>query len=70
MISDSLSEDLLANAILGIVLIGVSCLKDFCKRVSHSDCAVDATNGLSIKLPTWHSSRSNSSEDNDGGDIV
>ena len=47
-----MTEDLISNAILGIVLISVTCMRDFCKRVSHSDCAYD--NGLQIRLPTWH----------------
>ena len=52
MLSETFYEDLVSNAILGIVLIGAACLKDLCKRVSHSDCAVDE-NGLKLKLPTW-----------------
>ena len=63
MISETFSEDLIANAILGIILISVNCLRDFCKRVAHSDCAVDGENGLQIKLPTWHGSRSPSPDE-------
>ena len=52
MLSETLYEDLLSNALLGIVLIGAACLKDLCKRVGRSDCAVDE-NGLKLRLPTW-----------------
>lgn len=52
MITETMTEDLVANALLGIVLIGVTCMRDFCKRVAHSDCAYE--DGLHIRLPTWH----------------
>lgn len=52
MITDSFAEDLIANALLGVVLISVTCMRDFCIRVSHSDCAYE--DGLRIRLPTWH----------------
>lgn len=51
MISETLAEDLIANSILGLSIVIVICMRDLCKRVSHSDCAYD--NGLKIKLPTW-----------------
>lgn len=54
MISDTLVEDLVSNAILLIVGVGVVCLRDFCKRVSQSDCIYDPEHGgLKIKLPTF-----------------
>ena len=52
-ISDTFTEDMLANAILGTVLILYFCMRDLCKRVSHSDCAYDCEKGLQVKLPTW-----------------
>ena len=52
-ISQTFSEDLLSNAILGGVLILYFCCRDLCKRVSHSDCAFDCKKGLQVKLPTW-----------------
>ena len=55
MLSESFTEDLVANMILGIALVGVACMRDFCKRVSHSDCVLDKERGLAIKLPTWRS---------------
>ena len=54
MLSETLKEDLMANALLGAILVGLACCKDLCKRISHSDCVLDRENGLSIKLPTWH----------------
>ena len=57
MISETLAEDLIANAALGVLLVAVVCLRDFCKRVSHSDCAYDK--GLKIKLPTWRAETEN-----------
>ena len=66
MITESFQEDLIANLILGAVLVGAACLRDFCKRVSHSDCVLDRENGLAIRLPTW---RPRDDDDDDGGDI-
>ena len=51
--SETLQEDLLANAILGLVMLMFVCARDFCKRVSRSDCVYDTGNGLHIKLPTF-----------------
>ena len=51
MISETLQEDLIANAVLGIALLVLACTKDLCKRIAHSDCAYDK--GLKIRLPTW-----------------
>ena len=49
---EAFKSDMAANAILlGISLCLVS-LRDICKRISHSDCAVDE-HGLRMKLPTW-----------------
>ena len=45
-------SDLAANAILFGVGILVVAFRDVCKRISHSDCAVDE-HGLRMKLPTW-----------------
>jgi len=54
-ISQTFTEDLISNAILLVVGLGVVCLRDFCKRVSRSDCVFDSeAGGLKIKLPTWH----------------
>ena len=56
MISETMTEDLIANGLLGFLLIGVACMRDFCKRVSHSDCIYNSEEGgLKIKLPTWRS---------------
>ena len=51
--SETMSEDMLSNAILGAVLIFYFCMRDLCKRVSQSDCAFDCKKGLQVKLPTW-----------------
>ena len=56
MLTDSFTEDLIANLILGIGLVTVACMRDFCKRGSHSDCVLDRESGLQIKLPTWRNS--------------
>ena len=54
MVSDTLLEDLLANAVLGIGIVLVVCCRDLCKRVAHSDCVYDAEHGgLRLRLPTW-----------------
>ncbi len=58
--SETFAEDLLANALLGAVLIAVTCARDLCKRVSRSDCVYD-NGGLKIKLPTFHSGGNSSS---------
>jgi len=53
--SQTLIEDLIANAVLGAAVVAFICLRDFCKRIAHSDCAFDSENGgLQIRLPTWH----------------
>ena len=59
-LSETFVEDIVANALLGIVLVAVSCARDLCKRVSQSDCVYD-NGGLKIKLPTFHGSNSSSS---------
>ena len=51
MITETLQEDLVSNGLLALVLVCVLCMRDFCKRVSHSDCSYDR--GLKIRLPTW-----------------
>ena len=62
--SETFAEDLLANALLGAVLIAVTCARDLCKRVSRSDCVYDTQDGLRVKLPTFHGkSRSEDSSD-------
>ena len=53
MPSETFQEDLLANAVLGLVMLLFVCARDFCKRVSRSDCVYDTGNGLHIKLPTF-----------------
>ena len=53
-LSNTFGEDLLANAILGTVMLMFVCARDFCKRVSRSDCVYDTDHGLRVKLPTWH----------------
>jgi len=58
-LSETFVEDIVANALLGIVLVAVSCARDLCKRVSQSDCVYD-NGGLKIKLPTFHGSSSSS----------
>ena len=54
MPSETFTEDLLANAVLGLAMLLFVCAKDLCKRVSRSDCLLDA-DGLRVKLPTFHS---------------
>ena len=54
MPTDTFQEDLLSNAILGLVMLLFVCARDFCKRVSRSDCVYDTDTGLRVKLPTWH----------------
>jgi hypothetical protein len=49
----SLQEDMIANAILGFAAVVLLACRDLCKRISHSDCKIDAERGLVIKLPTW-----------------
>jgi hypothetical protein len=49
----SLQEDLIANAILGFAAVVLLACRDLCKRISHSDCKIDAEKGLILKLPTW-----------------
>ena len=55
-ISETFSEDLVSNAILGAVLVIYFCARDLCKRVSRSDCAYDCEKGLQVKLPTFRES--------------
>ena len=56
-------EDLLANAILGVALVLVTCTRDLCKRVSRSDCVYDPRDGgLRVKLPTFHRDTPTTSE--------
>ena len=58
-LSETFMEDLLANAILGVALVLVTCTRDLCKRVSRSDCVYDPRDGgLRVKLPTFHRSDS------------
>jgi len=45
-------SDMAANAILFGVGVIVLAFRDICRRISHSDCAVDE-HGLRMKLPTW-----------------
>ena len=52
-ISKTMWEDIVANALLGTGMVLYFCFRDFCKRVSHSDCVYDTENGLRLKLPTW-----------------
>ena len=53
-ISGTFGEDLAANAVLGVAMVIFFCARDFCKRISHSDCAYDQEHGgLRIKLPTY-----------------
>ena len=64
MPSETLQEDLLANALLGIAMLVFVCTKDLCKRVSRSDCLLDS-DGLRVKLPTFHGSGSGGSSEED-----
>lgn len=64
----TLQEDLLSNTLLAIVLILFSCARDFCRRVSKSDCVYDTDNGLHIKLPTYR--RRDDSDEGGGGENV
>jgi hypothetical protein len=48
----TLQEDLLSNTILAVVGLLVLTCRDICRRVSHSDCAVD-DGKLRFKLPTF-----------------
>lgn len=52
--TDTFKEDLLSNAILALVMLLFVCFRDFCKRVSRSDCVYDTDSGLRVRLPTWH----------------
>ena len=54
MLTESFTEDLLANLILGVGLVAVACMRDFSKRDSHSDCALDRESGLKIKLQPYN----------------
>ncbi len=49
-------SDLAANAVLFGVGVLVVAFRDICKRISHSDCALDE-HGLRMKLPTWRPDR-------------
>ena len=61
MSTSTFKEDLLSNAILALVMLIFICARDFCKRVSRSDCVYDTDSGLRIRLPTWRRSDSDSS---------
>ncbi len=50
---NSFEEDLVSNALLGLVLVALMAARDLCKRISHSDCAIDSEHGLMFKLPTF-----------------
>ena len=50
---NSFEEDLVSNALLGVILVGLMAARDLCKRISRSDCAVDSEHGLHFKLPTF-----------------
>ena len=63
MLSESFTEDLVANMILGVALVGVACMRDFCRRVSHSDCVLDQENGWAIRWPTWRPEGDDSKEE-------
>ena len=61
VLTETMIEDLVSNAVLGLGMVLVMCCRDLCKRVAHSDCIYDAENGgLRVKLPTW---RENEDED-------
>ena len=62
-ISSTLSEDLIANAVLAAGMIVVMCARDLCKRVVNSDCRYE-DGGLKFKLPTLHSSFKKRAENN------
>lgn len=63
--SDTFYEDLLANALLGAGMVVFIFCRDFCKRVSHSDCVYDnEQGGLKIKLPTWREPDCDDTENN------
>ena len=64
MPSETFTEDLLANAVLGLAMVLFVLAKDLCKRVSRSDCLLDS-DGLRVKLPTFHGSGSGGSSEED-----
>ena len=49
---EAFKSDMAANSILFAIGLCVMAFRDICKRISHSDCAVDE-HGLRMKLPTW-----------------
>ena len=54
VLSDTMIEDLVSNAVLALGMVVVMCCRDLCKRVAHSECLYDqADGGLRVKLPTW-----------------
>ena len=62
VLTNTMTEDLVSNAVLGIGMILFFCCRDLCKRVAHSECLYDAEHGgLRVKLPTWR----NNPEDDD-----
>lgn len=65
ILSETMAEDLVANAILGVVLVAVTCARDLCKRISRSDCVYDTRDGLRVKLPTFHGSTTTSENSSD-----
>ena len=69
----TLQENLLSNGILAVIGLAVLTCRDICRRVSHSDCAID-DNKLHFKLPTFRSSRTDRTETSvelqDPGNIV
>ena len=53
----TLQEDLLSNGILVVIGLVVLTCRDICRRVSHSDCAID-DGKLHFKLPTFRKEES------------
>ena len=54
VLTETMTEDLVSNALLGLGMVLFFCCRDLCKRVAHSDCVYDAEHGgLRVKLPTW-----------------
>ena len=57
-----MEENLLSNAMLGVALVLLMAMRDLCKRIAHSDCAIDGAHGLTFKLPTWRAEKEDDSE--------
>ena len=65
-LTKTLQENLLSNGILAVIGLAVLTCRDICRRVSHSDCAID-DNKLHFKLPTFRTRTRSSIELQDPG---